>query len=73
MLIGIDTMPCSLSLRDRSMFNYEMTLKQIALKTFFIQKSIFVDIFLLSIPIEFWESTWAFFRQSDGYVLALSF
>ena len=45
MLIGIDTRPCSLSLRDRSMFNYEMTSKYIALKIVFIQKSIFVDIF----------------------------
>ena len=45
MLIGIDTRPCSLSVRDRSMFNYEMTSKQIALKNVFIQKSIFDDIF----------------------------
>ena len=45
MLIGIDTRPCSLSLRDRSMFIYEMTSKSIAHKNVFMQKSIFVDIF----------------------------
>ena len=45
MLIGFDTRPGSLSLRDRSIFNYEMTSKYIALKNVFIQKSIFVDFF----------------------------
>ena len=46
MLIGIDTIPCSLSLRDSSMFNYEMTSKRIALKNVIVQKSIFVDLLL---------------------------
>ena len=45
MLIGFDTRPCSLSVRDSSMFKYEMTSKYIALKNVFIQKSIFVDFF----------------------------
>ena len=39
-----------------------------ALKNVFRQKSIFVDIFFLSIPIELWDSTAAIFRQSAGYV-----
>ena len=50
MLIAIDNRPCSLSLRDKSMFNYEMTSKQTALKKVFIQKSIFVDIFFYFNP-----------------------
>ena len=44
MLIGIDTRTCSHSLRDRCLFNYEMTSNKSHLKMF-LQNPIFVDIF----------------------------
>ena len=47
MLIVIDSSPCSLSLRNRSMFNYEMPSKQM-----FLYKNLFFSISsVISIPI----------------------
>ena len=43
MLIGIDSSPCSLSLRNRGMFNYEKINR--TLKNVFVQKSFFFNIF----------------------------
>ena len=45
MLIGIDSSPCRLSLRSRSMFNYEMPSKWIGLKKCFCAKIFFLKIF----------------------------
>ena len=52
MLIVIDSSPCSLSLRNRSMFNYEMPSKHIGLKKMFLYKNLFFSISsVISIPI----------------------
>ena len=52
MLIVIDRSPCSLSLRNRSMFNYEMPSKQIGLKKCFCTKIFFFSLSsVISIPI----------------------
>ena len=52
MLIGIDSSPCSLSLRNRSVFNYEkMTSKWIGLKKCFWTKIFFSISSIPSIPI----------------------
>ena len=70
MLIGIDTRPCSLSLRDRSMFNYEMTSNKSHLKMYLCKNQFLLIFSFQSIPIELWESTKAIFRQSAGFVSA---
>ena len=51
MLIVIDSSPCSLSLRNRSIFNYEIPSKQIGLKKCFCTKIFFFSISVISIPI----------------------
>ena len=68
MLIGVDSSPCSLSLRNRSMFNYEMPSKQIGLKKYFCTKIFFSYILFVQSQSCLLESTAAIFRQSAGYV-----
>ena len=76
MLIGIGTRPCSLSLRDRSMFNYEMTSKSMSshLKMFLYKNKFLLVFPFLPIPIELWEATAANLIAalifSDGYYSA---
>ena len=51
MLIGIDIRPCSLSLRETGVCSItKLHQNKSHLKMFFIQKSIFVDIFFSFIP-----------------------
>ena len=51
MLIVIDSSPCSFSLGNRSMFNYEMPSKWIGLKKMFLYKIFFSISSVISIPI----------------------
>ena len=68
MLIGIDSSPCSLSLRNRSMFNDEMSSKYIGLKKCFCTKIFFFNIFYSFNFLFLLESAATIFRQSAGYV-----
>ena len=72
MLIGIDSNPCSLSLRNRSTFCSTTKCHQNKwdLKNVFVQKSFFFQ-YLLFFQSQscLLESTAAIFRQSAGYVL----
>ena len=76
MLIGYDSSPCSLSLRNRSIFNYEIPsrlkiglksdLKNVLYKNLFFQYLLFFQSQSCLL-----ESTAAVFRQSAGYVFIL--
>ena len=71
MLIGIDSSPCSLSLRNRSTLCSTTKCHQIKsdLKNVFVQKSFFFQNLLFCQSEScLLESTAAIFRQSAGYV-----
>ena len=71
MLIGIDSSPCSLSLRNRSTLCSTTKCHQIKsdLKNVFVQKSFFQYLLFFQSKSCLLESTAAIFRQSAGYVL----
>ena len=71
MLIGIDSSPCSLSLRNRSTLCSTTKCHQNKsdLKRVFVQKSFFQYLLFFQSQSCLLESTAAIFRQSAGYVL----
>ena len=75
MLIGIDSSPCKLSLRNASMFNFEMPSKEIVLKKIvFVQKSFFFNIFDSFNPNHaYWNQRRLFSGNLPGMFFCLKF
>ena len=69
MLIGIDSSPCSLSLKTEVCSTTKCHQNKSDLKNFFVQKSFFFQYLLFfQSQLCLLESTVAIFRQSAGYV-----
>ena len=70
MLIGTDTGPCVVLIRNRGMLSSKMTSNGSQFKIVCVQKSFLSLVFLFQSQSWLRESTTALFRQSAGYVLS---